>query len=110
MEIKYNNKRYNERTLKIKTNMGKLKTELTEKELPTEKENTELIEKHLIGGTPFTAIRVDDKWFLALGKYRLTEPLESLEECIEQSKADNWTRIMQVINVMIENQPKLNNN
>ena len=62
----------------------------------------QLIEIVPIEGTPFTAVRHDDKWFLALGKYRLTEVLKSQEQCIEESKDASWFRIMQIIKLMIE--------
>lgn len=68
---------------------------------------TELVKRQDIDGTPFTAICVEDQWFLALGKYRLTPPLDSFEECVDQS-TQTWERTMQVIQIMIENQPKTN--
>lgn len=82
-------------------------TEETTKETSS---NDQLVEIKPIEDTPFTAVKAGDKWFLALGKYRLTEPLESEEACIESTQDASWGRIMQVIQIMIEtnNTPKPN--
>jgi hypothetical protein len=63
--------------------------------------NTELVEQKEIENTPFMAVRMEDKWFLTLGKYRLTEPLKTEEEVIESAKDATWERIMQVMKIMI---------
>lgn len=63
-----------------------------------------LVEQVEIEGTPFKAIRYNEQWFLALGKYRLTnEPLKTLEDVKEEAKDASWHRIMQVVGIMIEN-------
>lgn len=64
--------------------------------------SNELIEMVKLEGTPFTAIRNDDKWYLTLGKYRLTEELKSLEEAKAESLDASWERIMQIIQIMID--------
>lgn len=61
----------------------------------------QILEQKPIEGTPFTAVRHLDKWFLTMGKYRLTGKLNSFDECVEQSKDASWYRIMQIINIMI---------
>ena len=43
----------------------------------TNEEITEIIE---LDDLPFTVVRFDDKYFLALGKYRLSEFFDSKEE------------------------------
>lgn len=64
--------------------------------------NNELLEQKQVEDTPFTAVRVQDKWFLTMGKYRLTEQLNTYEECVDASKDASWWRIMQIINIMIK--------
>lgn len=64
--------------------------------------NNQMLEQVAIEETPFTAVRLDEKWFLTMGKYRLTETLQSLEECKEAAKDASWIRIMQIINIMIK--------
>ncbi|AXH74113.1 MAG: hypothetical protein [Microviridae sp.] len=72
---------------------------------PTTKQpsnSSELFEQKPIKDTPFTAVRMDDKWFLTMGKYRLSEPIETLEQCEESANDASWMRILQVINIMIK--------
>ena len=64
--------------------------------------NEQLVEMEGIPDTPFTAVKVDNKWFLTMGKYRLTEPLQSLEECEKGAFDTSWFRIMQIIGIMME--------
>lgn len=66
----------------------------------------ELMEKVEVKDTPFTAIRMDDKWFLTMGKYRLTEPRESLDAVMKDAEDASWWRILQVINIMIQENEK----
>lgn len=60
-----------------------------------------LIEQKPIHDTPFTAVKTDDKWFLTMGKYRLTNELSGFNECVGEAHTTNWHRIMQVIQIMI---------
>jgi hypothetical protein len=64
--------------------------------------SSELVERVEIKETPFTAVRADAKWFLTMGKYRLTEPLDTLEECEIAAFETSWSRIMQIMAIMIE--------
>lgn len=66
----------------------------------------ELFEMRHIEGTPFTAVKMQDQWFLSIGKYRLTEKLKSFEECVEDSKDASWFRMMQIMKIMIEEDKK----
>ncbi|AXH73042.1 MAG: hypothetical protein [Microviridae sp.] len=61
-----------------------------------------LFEQTKIHNTPFTAVKMDDKWFLTMGKYRLTNTLTSLKECEAEATDTSWERIMQIIQIMIE--------
>lgn len=72
------------------------------KETNKQNSNYELIERIEIEDTPFTAIRNDKEWFLTMGKYRLTEPLQSLKEVKENAEKSDWFRVMQIIGIMIE--------
>lgn len=65
-------------------------------------ENEELVKSIPIPGTPFTKVKYDDKWFVAFGKYRLTEPLQTEEEADAAASDNSWFRIMQVIQAMID--------
>lgn len=61
-----------------------------------------LIEQIKIEGTPFTAIKHDTKWYLTLGKYRLTEGMSTFRAVQKESKDASWYRIMQIMNIMID--------
>lgn len=61
-----------------------------------------IIERFPQEGTPFDIIKLDNKYMLYLGKYRLTEPLETYEEARKEVKDTSWIRIMQIIQAMIE--------
>lgn len=62
----------------------------------------QLLEQYPIKDTPFTAVKFEDKWFLTMGKYRLTEKLNSKKECEEAAKDASWIRIMQIIKIVIQ--------
>lgn len=71
----------------------------------TDKSNStskQLMETKPINESPFTAVRLENDWFLTMGKYRLTEKLQSEEECLEAARDASWHRLMQVIQIMIE--------
>lgn len=65
------------------------------------KANEELLKVTPIEDTPFACLKNDDKYYLVLGKYRLTQDLKSEEECIEASTDASWNRIMQICAIMI---------
>lgn len=65
-------------------------------------DSKQLVEQHPIKDTPFSAVKFEDKWFLTLGKYRLTNQLNSKKECETEAKDASWIRIMQVIKIVIQ--------
>lgn len=62
--------------------------------------NYELCEIETIDEGPFSAIRSDDKWFLALGKYRISELKDSKAEVLKDSEDMGWLRFMQVMSIV----------
>ena len=70
-------------------------------------EKEQLLEQHKVENTPFTIIKYGDHWFLAMGKYRLTEPAPTREEIEAQVHDVSWNRLMQII--MIVTQEQINN-
>ncbi|AXH75056.1 MAG: hypothetical protein [Microviridae sp.] len=74
----------------------------TQQQNNSESSSKELVEKIQIENTPFHAIRMDDKWFLVMGKYRLSEPVQTLEEVKADAADASWFRIMQLIQIMLE--------
>lgn len=67
-----------------------------------ESTSNELIENEKIEKTPFSAVRVDNQWFLTMGKYRLTEQLQTKEQVLKDAERSDWDRVLQVIAIMIE--------
>lgn len=64
--------------------------------------NEQIIEVIPIKNTPFNAIKEKDKWFITLGKYRLTEEQESLKACKKAIKKNQWSIIMQLTLIMMK--------
>lgn len=61
-----------------------------------------ILEHHNIPDTPFTAVRVDQDWYLLMGKRRLTGKLPSKEACEEEAKDASWIRIIQVMMAVVD--------
>ena len=72
----------------------------------TDKQNSsddrQLVEMHRIANTPFTAVKANDEWFLIMGKYRLSEKLESKEACEEMVKDTSWDMLMRIMHIIVE--------
>lgn len=49
-----------------------------------------LIEHQELGNTPFTAVRHEDDYFITWGKYKLSENMESWEECKDHLIMNMW--------------------
>lgn len=64
--------------------------------------NTKITDREQIGDSPFWALMVNNKWFLALGDSRITEPYDTKEQAIERLDLDKWKIIMQLIIIFIE--------
>lgn len=65
-------------------------------------EKETLIERKKIKGTPFTVIKQNDKWFLAMGDSRLTEPTNTEEETIEKLETNKWLLLTHMIITVID--------
>lgn len=71
----------------------------------------QLIEYHEVKGTPFTVARNGTEWFVLMGKYRFTENMGTRIKATREANAMTWTKIMQVIQVMItDNENEKNKN
>lgn len=74
-------------------------------------DNTELISRIEIEDSPFTVIvesleGQEQKIFGTIGRYRITEPMDSVEEVKELLSTITWNRIVQVMLILIETQVK----
>lgn len=66
----------------------------------------QILEQKPIEGTPFHTVRMDNKYFLAIGKYRLTEPTENEEDAIEASQTMTWNRLIAVMAIIAQEEAK----
>lgn len=70
---------------------------------PDKASSTELVIREKIEGTPFQLINMDNKgWFLALGKFRMTEIGLEKEVLIKLVEDKDWTLILDTIAVLTE--------
>lgn len=71
-------------------------------------DNTEILEKHPIEGTPFWAIgNKDDGYHLVLGRYRLTQhPAENLEQLKEWMDNNTYHILLQMIIAVMNDREK----
>ena len=57
-----------------------------------------------IEDTPFTIVKQGDKYFSVIGKHRITEDYLSKEICEAETTKLSWTRINQLIWIVLEKQ------
>lgn len=72
------------------------------KETDKPESNSELIKRTEIENSPFVVITSEGKSFGTLGKYRITEVYNDIEECIDEVKKITWNRIIQVFMLLNE--------
>ena len=87
-------------------------TELQEHDLCEETECefwSENTEAHLIKETPFRLVRIETKWTVQTGMYRMSEQLfDSWQEALEDGKRITWGKISQLIYIMIQGRHQFN--
>lgn len=62
----------------------------------------ELVEHKPIGDTPFMAVRVEDKWIIRCGKYKLEKGHDSFEEVEEYVNNNLWEMIGVFVTTVVE--------
>lgn len=65
-------------------------------------EPEELIHREELEGTPFHIVKVEQSYFVALGKYRLSDFFESALEAKSFILNFNWNTLMNVLVCVIE--------
>jgi len=65
--------------------------------------NEELIKRERIEGTPFDAINEGKGWFLTMGRFKITETTEDLEELRKQTEGTNWGLLGNVVSAIVIN-------
>lgn len=64
--------------------------------------DSQMVSSVPIGNSPFTARRLDDKWFITIGKFRTPHTLNSFEECEDLVKNPDWYTIITCMNFVID--------
>jgi hypothetical protein len=65
------------------------------------KNSTETIHRHRIENTPFDVIGNEERgYFLAFGKYRITQPKPTIEETEKQLQENMWPIICDVMTII----------
>ena len=64
--------------------------------------SSEATEGHQIEDTPFTIVRDGNRWYVMMGKYRLTDNLGSKAESAKNARQITWAKIVQVMGAMME--------
>lgn len=72
------------------------------------KENSPLINREKIEGTPFWLIGIlEQGWFIVMGDQRLTEPVETKEQALKLLQTEHWQIMMNMVVTLIETGKKI---
>lgn len=72
--------------------------------------NTQLIKTKNIPNTPFTIVNQDEKYFLSLGNYQLTNKMETELEVEEYLNNNVWDVFIKLTLILIEKKNELDKN
>jgi hypothetical protein len=64
--------------------------------------NSQLTETTLLENTPFAIVKIEDSYFVACGKYRLTGLMDNLEDAQEYAYRIDWNNITAVIGIIVQ--------
>lgn len=66
------------------------------------KQNSTLVERTQISGTPFWLHKENDKWFITMGMHKLSPNYDTAEEANEHIEKEKWMTIFHVIAIVTE--------
>lgn len=69
----------------------------------TKQESGKIIDFLEIEGTPFKIVVTEKKYFIAIGNQRMTELMDSYNECIEYLEENQWDMTTKLIAFMLDN-------
>lgn len=75
---------------------------IDERENQDKAENSQLIEHTGVEGTPFTAVTDSDGTFITLGRYKLTERFDTVENAMQNMEENKWTQILNIVAIVQE--------
>lgn len=72
----------------------------------------EIVKREMFDGTPFTGISLNggESWFLTMGKYRVTDDGNTLDELWELVIDRNWELMMNCISAVVTETLKVKEN
>lgn len=71
-------------------------------------QNTELIHREPIDGTPFQVITIEEGSFIALGRFRVSD-IQSEENCYKMIEGKDWNLILATVSVILSSLKPLTN-
>ena len=83
------------KVIKVKFNVDKQVMERMDEQV--EQKNEELLKSHEVEGTPFKVIEYDGKFFLALGRSRISDSYDTKDECVAIVDGSSWDFMCTVI-------------
>ena len=64
---------------------------------------TEIIKRKVVDNSPFTIVSLEDEGhFGVMGKWRITESFDSVEEAEKDLNVINWNRVIQICSIMMQ--------
>lgn len=68
----------------------------------THRQKSTLIDRDKVPGTPFWIVGTDEGWFLTMGDYKVTTPVESKSIALDKLKTEKWDIIMRMAAIITE--------
>lgn len=76
-----------------------------------ETDNKDYFRREEIIGTPFTMIWEDTKgWYLTIGKYRVSDPVEDKIDLLQMVEEKSWDFLITVIGIVVEQYKNVDKN
>lgn len=63
----------------------------------------QLIVKEEISGTPFHIVKGNGGYFVAMGRYRVSDEIKTLTLARKEANEINWNKLMTVVGIMLDN-------
>ena len=63
----------------------------------------QLVIKEEVSGTPFHIVKSQSGYFVAMGRYRISNEIKTLTLARKEANQINWDKLMTVIGVMLDN-------
>lgn len=68
----------------------------------THNQNSTLNEREKIEDTPFWVVKQEEKWFITLGEYRVSQIKESKDEALKTLEENKWDLVIHMVIIISE--------